>query len=220
MTAEELIDCNTSYYNNKYNPRETSYPIPHYCEKTANPTPYTLEDRIDWTEYGLIMAFVVSLRSEDLFVKHGAVIQDIETKNIIGTGYNGAIRGATKNTYVDSPNSIDMADRDGRRQYMIHAEINALNNCIINPLYRPAGAIAYITGYPCLYCLQNLVSNNVKKIVFADRMGSITEDAEYKKAFDKVVNMSKVEIQVISMKNKWLKECPYIPFVDKVKGGA
>lgn len=129
--------------------------------------------RPDWDEYFLSIAFTVSIRSDDLFIKHGAVIVCNLTKHILGTGYNNTPAGFDTNL-------IDMKNRDERRPYMKHAEDNAIKNMSRNPFELKDGSTIYITGKPCCDCLSDIINAGITDIVMADRIGSIQDnDAMY-----------------------------------------
>ena len=128
-----------------------------------------MDNRPSWDEYFLEIAYLVSKRSSDRFIKHGSVIVDNKTRHIIGTGYNGTVRGFDESL-------IDMYKRDERRPYMIHSEENALYNCTKNLMELQDGSTIYVTGTPCVNCLQRIINAGVTSIVHYDRIGSITED--------------------------------------------
>jgi dCMP deaminase len=142
--------------------------------------------RPDFNEYFLMIAFVVSLRSEDKFIRHGAVIVNKASNHIIGTGYNATLRGSDKKL-------INLDDRDSRRLWMIHAEDNAIMNCTKNPLDLYQGASIYVTGVPCITCLQKVINFGIREIYFADRLGTITEDKNTLDMREKIIRMSNVK---------------------------
>lgn len=147
------------------------------------PTFWIEKPRPSWTEYFIKLAQDVSLRSEDVYVKHGCILVDRKTNHIIGTGYNAMFRGADKG-------QIDIYDRDARRPYYIHAEENAIMNSTLNPLNLSMGAKAYITGRSCNVCLQRLINFGVVEIVEMDQMGSITDSPEQDKMREKILSMA------------------------------
>lgn len=154
---------------------------------------YKSQPRPAWDEYFLMLSFDVSLRSEDPDIKHGAIIVD-EHHHIIGTGYNGPIKGSDNA-------QIPLNIRDEKRKWMIHAEENA----ILNSTKRSNNTTIYVTGQPCNNCLQRIINFGIKKIVMADRVGSITENQETSLMRDKIINMSGVEVCKIPMSNIWLQ---------------
>lgn len=129
-------------------------------------------NRPSWDEYFLYLAFAIALRSDDRFIKHGAVIVDNKTKHIIGTGYNNTIAGFPENL-------IDLNDRDERRPYMIHAEENAILNSSTNASSLSNGATLYCTGLPCVNCLQRIMAFGITDIVYVkSRLATVTENSD------------------------------------------
>ena len=115
-------------------------------------------NRPSFDEYFINIAYAVSARSEDEFIKHGCVIVHDHSKHIIGTGYNALIRGMAEET-------VDRHDRDGRRKYMIHSEENAILNSTKHPL-EIGSCTAYITALPCNNCLQRIINFGIYRIVY------------------------------------------------------
>ncbi len=73
--------------------------------------------RLSWEETALKLAFnIADYRSEDPYIQVGAVI--IKHDNSIILGYNGAPPKV----------EVDWSNRDTRRDRVIHAEENALDN--------------------------------------------------------------------------------------------
>lgn len=144
--------------------------------KPADPRP-------SWDAYFIKLAQDVSLRSEDVFIKHGCIIVDRKTNHILGSGYNALFRGADKG-------KINIHDREARRVYYIHAEDNAIMNCTKNPLDLQDGAKAYITGRSCNSCLQHLINFGVVEIIELAQMGSITDSPEEEKIRENILNMA------------------------------
>lgn len=159
---------------------------------------YKSLSRPSWDEYFLMIAFTASLRSEDPNIKHGAVIVD-KFNHIIGTGYNGPIKNSINSL-------IPMHIRDEKRKWMIHAEENAILNCVKSYDGNDNDLKIYITGLPCNNCLQRIINFNIKNIIIADRIGSITEDSESKIMRDKLLYMSRLNIRKISCSNIWMQK--------------
>lgn len=111
--------------------------------------------RISWEEYAIRIAEVVSLRSEDLYVKVGACILDEENR-ILGVGYNGLVKG--KNVNPDF-----WSDRDARRKFMIHAEANALLN-----VKRNQATTLACTLLPCSSCATLIAAYGIKKVIYKE----------------------------------------------------
>lgn len=154
-------------------------------------------ERPNFIEYFLIIAHDVSLRSDDPNIRHGAIITTMNN-NIIGTGYNGTIQGSD---LTKIPTKI----RDKKRKYMIHAEENAMLNCMCNPK-TIGGARIYVTGLPCVNCLQRLINFDIKEIFYADRVGSITEDDETNSIRNNILEMSEIKMFKVKTDSFWLKK--------------
>lgn len=114
-----------------------------------------MNSRISWEEYALKIAEVAALRSPDIYVQVGACALD-HSNRVIGAAYNGLATGIE----VDSS---FWADRDKRRPYMIHAEINLLS------LFKRGDCrILACTLLPCHCCANAIVAHGVKKVVYRD----------------------------------------------------
>lgn len=169
-----------------------------FFNKTDKVEPPKPLDRPDWDHYFLKIAKDVSIRSEDLFVKHGCVLVDRKTNNVISIGYNGLPAGA-------DPSKIDLSNREERRDFMIHSEMNSILNAHKNPKELDLGAKAYVTGRCCNFCLQHLIQFGVNEIIELDQLGSITEDAKYLKQRRLILEMNPSTIvRQIKPNSKWL----------------
>tara|TARA_B100001094_G_scaffold332630_1_gene405565 strand:+ start:1081 stop:1494 length:414 start_codon:yes stop_codon:yes gene_type:complete len=109
-----------------------------------------VNNRISWEHYALGLAKAASLRSEDPYVKVGAVVFRHDW-SVAGVGYNGAPAGI----------EIDWSDRDERRKRVIHAEINALRYVRPNE-----GHTLVCTLLPCSACVQAIAAHGIKKILY------------------------------------------------------
>lgn len=149
--------------------------------------------RPTWNDYFLGLAKVVSQRSHDTQTQHGCVITDSNNR-ILGVGYNGFPRGLQD---VDLPNT-----RPEKYFWMIHAEKNALSNCVV----RPDGGIAYVTGQCCNDCIMALWQEGIETVVMAKNHGTHLFDENAKKRFDTFVKMSDINIVYIDPDLSWLKQ--------------
>lgn len=111
--------------------------------------------RISWKDYALKIAEVTTLRSEDPFMKVGAVVLNKENR-VVGVGYNGLASG--KNVTEEF-----WKDRDERRKYMIHAEANALLN-----VKRGEGDLLACTLLPCGSCATLIAAHGIKRVVYKE----------------------------------------------------
>lgn len=155
-------------------------------------------ERPSWDEYFLVLAFNVSLRSEDPDIQHGAVIVN-QYNHIIGTGYNGPVKGSDNSV-------IPFSVRDEKRKWMIHAEENAMLNVTQSSSERGLNCRLYVTGQPCNNCLQRMINFGIRRVVMADRMGSITENEESARMRRELERMAGVEVVKVPITNRWIKE--------------
>jgi len=146
-----------------------------------------------WTNYFLGLAKVASQRSHDSQTQHGCVITD-RNNRILGLGYNGFPR-ALDDTLL--PNT-----RPGKYVWMVHAERNALSNCVV----RPDNGIAYVTGQCCNDCIMALWQEGIKKVVMANSHGTHQFNEDAQKIFDTFVKMSGMEIKYVDPDLSWLKQ--------------
>lgn len=149
-------------------------------------------ERPDWTDYFLGLAAVVSQRSHDTQTKHGCVITD-RNHRILGIGYNGFPRGVDDKLL---PNT-----RPEKYPWMIHAERNALSNCII----RPENGIAYVTGQCCNDCVMALWQEGVSTVIMHRNHGTHLFDESAQQRFNTFVQMSGINIVYAEPNLSWLK---------------
>ena len=111
--------------------------------------------RISWEEYALSIAQTASSRSEDRYVKVGACALNSE-RMVVSVGYNGLASG--KDVSYDF-----WRNRDHRRKFMIHAEVNCLS------LFKKGEAeMLATTLLPCSSCATLIASYGISKVVYKD----------------------------------------------------
>ena len=111
------------------------------------------KDRISWDLYALKIAQIASLRSEDPYKKVGACALD-HSNRVIGVAYNGLASG------IDVEPEF-WKDRDKRRPFMIHAEIN-----LLSLIERGDCNLIACTLLPCSSCASAIAAYGVKKVVY------------------------------------------------------
>lgn len=148
--------------------------------------------RPNWTNYFLGLAKVVSQRSHDIHTQHGCVITDQQNR-ILGVGYNGFPKGMDDNVLPKT--------RPEKYDWMIHAERNALSNCVI----RPDGGIAYVTGQCCNDCVMALWQEGIVEIIMAKSHGTKLFDENAKKRFDLFVKQTGIKILYEDTNYEWLQ---------------
>jgi dCMP deaminase len=112
-------------------------------------------NKISWEEYALKIAEIATLRSEDPYKKVGACALDYSNR-VIGVAYNGLASGIT-------PPDTFWEDRDLRRPYMIHAEVNLLS------LFKRGDCkLLACTLLPCSSCASMISAYGIKKVVYKE----------------------------------------------------
>lgn len=134
--------------------------------------------RPTWEEYALMLAHTASHRSEDVHCRVGACALD-HNNRVLGVAYNGLCSGK------QAPVGF-WDDRDARRPYMIHAEVNLLS------LFKKGEAkLIATTLSPCTSCAQMICAYDIKKVVYMD---------DYKRDMqaEKIFNFYGVTLEKIS----------------------
>ena len=116
--------------------------------------------RLSLDEYALALACTAASRSEDPYLAVGTCLVRHD-KTVAALGYNGPPSGV----------EIDWTDRDARRVWMVHAEVNALR------YVRPGEvALAAVTALPCAACVVQLAAYGVRRVVYHDDLDPATYD--------------------------------------------
>jgi len=145
----------------------------------------------DWPSYYIGLAHVISQKSHDTQTQHGCVITDRKNR-VLGVGYNGLPRGVDDNNFPTT--------RPEKYPWMIHAERNALANCVV----RPDDGIAYITGQCCNDCIMALWQEGVTEVYMHERHGSHLIDEAAMQIFHKFVKETKMSVHFIQTDLQWL----------------
>lgn len=109
-------------------------------------------DRPSWPQYALIMAEAALTRSEDPWVQVGACVLR-HNNSVASVGYNGAAEGK----------EIDWSNRDQRRKFAIHAEVNCLRYVRPGECYLLACSMS-----PCENCVKEISAYGIKQVFFYD----------------------------------------------------
>ncbi len=127
-----------------------------------------MANHINWDEYFMFLAILVSLRSKDPNTKVGAVL--VKNNKVLGTGYNGFPSGCDESRFSWSRDTT-AGWLDTKYPYVIHAEANAL----LNTVAAVAGGEIYVTQHPCNECAKLLIQGGVRRITFLDNKHLGTE---------------------------------------------
>jgi dCMP deaminase len=119
---------------------------------------------IHWHSMFMGVALLAAARSKDGRKRNGACIASADNK-ILGVGYNGLPRGC------DDEDPSYWADNDAdplqsRHSYIVHAEVNAILNCVVLPL---TGSTIYATQFPCPRCVQSIIQVGIQRVVYLEK---------------------------------------------------
>lgn len=132
-------------------------------------------EKLSWEKYALELAKTVSLRSEDPYLKVGAVAMR-EDHSIVSVGYNGA-----------PPNiEIDWSDRDERRKRVCHAELACLRYCKPNEV-----KLLAVTLRPCSECMKQIAMYKIPTVIYKDEYDRDDFSAKLAKEFK--IELIKIE---------------------------
>ena len=107
------------------------------------------KDIIDWA---LDLAVVAASRSEDPYKKVGSIALRPDN-SIAAVSYNGAPPKV----------NIDWTDREKRRSFVIHSEMNLLRYIKPGECNR-----VVVTLSPCIDCLKNLTAYGIKQVFYIE----------------------------------------------------
>lgn len=145
-----------------------------------------------WDKTFFNEAILWSKNSHDAQTKCGCVL--VKEKTSISTGYNGFIR--------DIDDSVLPRVRPEKYPFMIHAEANAVYNSV--RLGRSTlNSIAYITGPPCISCLQMLYQCGVFDIRFTD-VSNIRMDI-FSDKYSDIIKLMGDKIKMSFTPEEWLQ---------------
>jgi dCMP deaminase len=149
------------------------------------------------------VALLAAARSKDARKRNGACIASADNK-ILGVGYNGLPRGCDDNdpTYwADDDNDPFQS----RHSYIVHAEVNAILNCVVLPL---TGGTIYATQFPCPRCVQSIIQVGIQRVVFLEKK---SHQVALNQASDKM--LADAGIEVLSLE---ALEAPAAEWCDKL----
>lgn len=124
------------------------------------------EERPEWDEYFMEIAFLVSKRSTCLRRAVGAVI--VKDHRVLSTGYNGAPAGI-KHCHETGCLREKLNVPSGQRHELcrgIHAEQNAIIQAAYHGV-RIQGANLYCTNQPCSICTKMIINAGISTIYYA-----------------------------------------------------
>ncbi len=142
-------------------------------------------ERIDWDDYFISTALLISCRSPCHRLHVGCVL--VYNNRIISAGYNGFLPGALHNSI------IKFEGDNSHEQATVHAECNAIADCAHRGV-STIGATAYITHYPCINCFKILIAAGIKEIKYLhDYKNDPNVDKLLKSMINKSIIISKIK---------------------------
>lgn len=150
------------------------------------------------------LAYLIAARATCKEAKVGAVLVSQE-HYVLATGYNGMLKGEPECDHSGSC-KLKRVRSNGETFQMcptIHAEANALAQYRLahNQPHIPFGSIIYVTTFPCLACVQQLIQAKVSKVVYGN---SNSWEGVSKNYYGHLINFQKLELpkhQTDSLKN-------------------
>lgn len=124
-----------------------------YVEQIKNLT-QQWDTRIDWNNYFMSLAFLISSRSSCHRLHVGCVL--VKDTRVISVGYNGFLPKLPHTSII----------RDEHEINTVHAEQNAITDCSKRGI-SCNNCIAYITHYPCINCTKILIASGIKEIYYS-----------------------------------------------------
>ena len=131
--------------------------------------------RISKQDYYFKLAIAAAERSHDIHTQVGSVLVS-EDGSIIGSGYNGFVRGA--------PDELLPKTRPEKYVYILHSELNLVLNCAKNGISMK-NCIIYATMSPCETCTRMLYQVGIKRVYFINKY----------RDFDKILNLLDIKIK-------------------------
>ncbi len=142
-------------------------------------------ERIDWDDYFISTALLISCRSPCHRLHVGCVL--VYNNRIISAGYNGFLSGALHNSIVTTEGNHT------HEQATVHAECNAIADCAHRGVIT-SGATAYITHYPCINCFKMLMAAGIREIKY---LYDYKNDVNIEKIIKSMINKNIIITKII-----------------------
>lgn len=121
------------------------------------------------------MAHAAASESKCASMSVGCVI--VKDDKVIGTGYNGTVRGDTN--CCDKFEGRSVEHSAWSQKFEVHAEMNALANCEVST----QDTVAITTISPCFNCTKHLIAFGVTSIIFEKKYDNYPR-GEYEEVID------------------------------------
>ena len=124
-----------------------------------------ITNRPSWDQYFMQIARDVATRSTCIKRQVGAIAINPTTKQILATGYNGAVIGSK---HCSELGCLRKDIPSGQRFELcraVHAESNLICQAARHGI-KLDGAWVYCTHKPCYWCLKQLINTGVVKVIY------------------------------------------------------
>jgi dCMP deaminase len=111
---------------------------------------------MDWDQYFISMAYLVSMKSKDPSTKVGCVIVGPDNE-VVSTGYNSFPR-------LLNDTVPERSQRPAKYMFIEHAERNAIANAARIGVSTKDCRI-YLPWYPCVDCARIMIQSGIKEII-------------------------------------------------------
>ena len=125
--------------------------------------------RLDFDQFGILLALMASGRSGDLFYTHVGGVSFDKNKRILAVCYNGFAPGQDLDVEF-------LKDREKKNNYVFHSEENLLSQTKIGEV-----DTMFVTHSPCHNCARLIAANQVKNVVFLEEYH---KETRYKDVFE------------------------------------
>lgn len=146
MAESDVLDLVTTIE------RELALPLNN--KDILEPKPY-----ISWHEYFMSVAQLAARRSKDPSTQVGACIVNSQNK-IVATGYNGMPNGVHDDQV---PWNKEGSFLETKYAYVVHAELNAILNCILTD---QTGCRLYVSLFPCNECAKAVIQSGIRHVIY------------------------------------------------------
>ena len=162
------------------------------------------DKRPSWDEYFMVIAKVVSTRSTCNSRHTGSVI--VKDKQILATGYNGAMPGCDHCIDKIMPDGGAYCERRAKNivdldKYNFcvasHAESNAISQAA-NKGISLNGSTIYTTLFPCFNCFKMIAVAGIEKIIYEHEYESKNKERDY--FWEQAVKNTKIACEKLIIK--------------------
>lgn len=125
---------------------------------------------------------------------------------LLGTGYNGPPRKMTDKEIVWDRPSKDNLNALSKYDLIVHAEINAIDQCYSQDL---SDATLYVTALPCPKCMLEIVRKEISRIVFFDYQSgknSSLQNTEWRTKSLEIAKLGNIHVEKFDKSIAWIMD--------------